>query len=217
MDHILGKGCYWCGKEQQRTDLHLWEKHFIKYCDFIDKSSRVHNFKYDYFKVKFNKKIDFRKKVKIICPQHGVFEQSAYNHMQGSGCPKCSNRISRPEQKLNGLLIDKFGKSNVISQYKEERYPYHVDFYIKSLDLFIELNAHWTHNDHFFDGSNLEDILILELWKSKAKSDNFYKSALETWTKRDPLKLKTAIDNNLNYLVFWDNDLSDAKEWIESI
>lgn len=41
-----------------------------------------------------------------------------------------------------------------------------------------------------------------------------YLGAIEVWTVRDPLKRKTAEENNLNYLVFWDNDLTDAKEWL---
>lgn len=28
------------------------------------------------------------------------------------------------------------------------------------------------------------------------------------------LKLQTAIDNDLNYLVFWRNDLQDVRNWL---
>ena len=40
--------------------------------DFILKSSEIHNNKYDYSLVEY---IDNKTKVKIICPEHGVFEQ----------------------------------------------------------------------------------------------------------------------------------------------
>lgn len=46
------------------------------------------------------------------------------------------------------------------------------------------------------------------------KDTKFYNNAIHTWTVRDPLKRKTAEENNLNYLVFWDNDLTDAKAWL---
>lgn len=51
------------------------------------------------------------------------------------------------------------------------------------------------------------------------KSDggsHYYKCAIETWTVRDVLKRETAIKNGINYLVFWDNDLADFKEWLDS-
>ena len=36
----------------------------------------------------------FRSKVKIICPEHGVFEQPAYNHYKlGCGCSKCAGNV----------------------------------------------------------------------------------------------------------------------------
>lgn len=55
--------------------------------EFIEKSKLIHNNKYDYSMVEYkNNKI----KVKIICPIHGVFNQSPSVHLNGSVCPKCS-------------------------------------------------------------------------------------------------------------------------------
>ena len=36
--------------------------------------------------------INSKTKVKIICPIHGIFEQVSFNHLNGSGCPKCQGR-----------------------------------------------------------------------------------------------------------------------------
>lgn len=125
---------------------------------------------------------------------------------------------SKPEQTMLLLLQDIFGEDDVVSQYKCDRYPFACDFYVKSLDLFIELNVTWTHGGHFFDENNLEDVNKLDEWKKKAKTkgSRYYHCAIETWTKRDVLKLHMAIDNNLNYLVFWNNDLTDFRSWLES-
>lgn len=46
---------------------------------------------------------------------------------------------SKYELKILEILIDIFGKENVINQYSSNLYPYHCDFYIKPLDLYIEL------------------------------------------------------------------------------
>lgn len=114
------------------------------------------------------------------------------------------------------LLSNKFGEDDVICQYKDlNRYPFLCDFYIKSLDLFIELNIYWTHGGHFFDKSNKDDVSKLLYWSSR-KTDAFDK-AVYTWSTSDLNKRDTAIKNNINYLVFWDNDLSDFKEWFYNL
>lgn len=96
------------------------------------------------------------------------------------------------------------------TQYKSEVYPFDCDFYIPSLDLYIEYNGTWTHGGHFFDENNQKDLKILELWKSK--NTKYYESAISVWTQRDVLKLNTAIENNLNY-VAWFNE-EQAYDWI---
>ena len=56
--------------------------------DFINKSNKIHNNKYDYSLVQYKNN---KTKVKIICPVHGVFEQIPQNHLLGSNCIKCTN------------------------------------------------------------------------------------------------------------------------------
>ena len=47
-----------------------------------------------------------------------------------------------------------------------------------------------------------EDLAILKLWEEKAVNSNFFKSAINVWTVKDVLKIKTAKNNNLkNYLI----------------
>lgn len=58
----------------------------IKIEDFINKSRKVHNDKYDYSKVKY---INSYTHVCIICPEHGEFWQIPNSHKRGNGCPKC--------------------------------------------------------------------------------------------------------------------------------
>ena len=58
---------------------------------------------------------------------------------------------SAPEDALYEMLILRFGCSNIVRNYVDERYPYHVDFYVKPLDLFIELNGDRCHNNHWYD------------------------------------------------------------------
>lgn len=84
------------------------------------------------------------------------------------------------------------------------RYPFHCDFYVRPLDLFIELNASWTHGGHWFDENNPLDVEIRDDWYMRAvrQKSLYYAMAIDVWTDRDLLKKRTAEANHLNYLVF---------------
>lgn len=100
-------------------------------------------------------------------------------------------------------LLKIFSEDDVITQYSSDsRYPFNCDFYIKSLDLFIELNFNWTHGYKLFEGTE-QDLQKLQKWEAKAHSSDYYKNAIETWTKRDTQKYNAAKVNNLNYLVYY--------------
>ena len=123
---------------------------------------------------------------------------------------------SNEEDKLYEILITKFGKTNVERNKRDnERYPYHCDFYIKSLDLFIEYNGHeFTHWHHPFDKTNIKDIKRLNSLKEHLDSE-YYRAAIKCWTERDPEKRMVAKINQLNYVELWSFD--EAIEFIKSL
>lgn len=121
---------------------------------------------------------------------------------------------SSAEKRYLTVLQEVFGADEVIPQYKEYRYPFLCDFYIKSKDLFIELNFTWTHGGRMFTGC-AEDLEKLTLWQQKAQSSKYYRSAIETWTVRDPNKYKKAQENGLNYLTFYTQ--KDLDTWLAEI
>lgn len=124
------------------------------------------------------------------------------------------------QSKTELMLLDylKSEYPDLIYQYKDkERYPFKCDFYIPSLDLFIEYNGYWTHGLHPFNPLNKEDNLKLLKWKTKESKQ--YKTAIKVWTITDPLKRETAIKNNLNFIELWYNafeNLEIVKSKIES-
>lgn len=73
------QGCPLCSKPSKITEH-----------QFINKANIVHNNKYDYSQIEFK---NTNSKIKIICKEHGIFEQLPSNHTSGQGCPTCSNRI----------------------------------------------------------------------------------------------------------------------------
>ena len=119
--------------------------------------------------------------------------------------------VSETELETYKFLKNIFGE-NVIPQYVSDVYPYNCDFYIKPLDLYIELNAHWTHGGHPFDENNENDLLVLNEWKQAGTK--YYDIAVATWTIRDVEKRRRAAENSLNYLEIFSDDPEEIKRVI---
>ncbi len=66
--------------------------------NFIFKSKSIHHDKYVYDLVNY---INAKTKIKIICPIHGIFEQTPNGHLSGKGCGKCVGK-----NKTNEDFID---------------------------------------------------------------------------------------------------------------
>jgi len=81
-NHLLGKGCYECGRLKTLDSIRKTTK------EFIEEATQIHNNKYDYCNTNY---FDSGQKVEIICPKHGLFEQLPHVHLRGSGCRKCIN------------------------------------------------------------------------------------------------------------------------------
>lgn len=65
--------------------------------EFIRESNKIHSNKYDYSKTEY---IGAHKKVCIICPIHGEFQQEPNMHIRGHGCPECG----KEKKRLNKIL-----------------------------------------------------------------------------------------------------------------
>ena len=115
---------------------------------------------------------------------------------------------SKDEEEIFNLLKEKY--PNTLRQYKSELYPWNCDFYIPEIDTYIEYQGHWTHGKGLchcpYDYNNKEHIQLVKLWEEK----KFIKP-LYVWTILDPLKRKTAKENNLNWLEFFTVD--DFIKW----
>lgn len=114
-----------------------------------------------------------------------------------------SFNTSKPEEELYESLLAQYNEKTILRRYKEERYPFYCDFYIVEDDLFIELNAHWTHGGKPFNPDDEECQEKLAIWKEKAKQSKFYENAIKTWTERDVKKQQIAKENHLNYKVIY--------------
>lgn len=79
---LKGHGCNTCGNIRSSN------KQKSNFDDVIKKFRDIHDNKYDYSEFYYTKnRIDST----IICPKHGRFTQSPWTHMNGHGCPSCSD------------------------------------------------------------------------------------------------------------------------------
>ena len=98
------------------------------------------------------------------------------------------------------------------SQYnKDVRYPYLCDFYDRDRDLFVEVNASWTHGHHWYDAG--QDADVCNKWKEKSNESQYYACALDVFAKHDVEKRNIARSNDLNYVTLWDRDGMDFDLW----
>ena len=170
------EGCPVCGRQSIKNKL----KNTLE--TFIEKACQVHKNKYDYSAVKYE---NCYSKVKIICPKHGVFEQTPKNHLSGAGCPKCN--ISKMENKTM-VLLDDLG----IEYEYQKRFPkwlkyQSLDFYLPEYGIAIECQG----AQHFFP--------VPFNKKSKEYSEKVFQKQKE----RDALKKNLCIENGV--LLFYIN------------
>ena len=117
--HLQGQKCSKCQFDKKKKDK----------LDFIIKSNLKHKNKYDYSLVEFENR---HEKVKIICKDHGIFEQRASDHLK-SGCPKCYRDLTI---KKNDVFIKECSKIH------NHKYKY-LSEYIKShLNIKIDCPLH---------------------------------------------------------------------------
>jgi hypothetical protein len=76
--------------------------------EFITKAIIVHGDRYDYSKVEY---IQNKKKIIIICPEHGEFMQIPSGHIRGKGCAICSNNVISTKSEF-------IEKANIIHNFK---------------------------------------------------------------------------------------------------
>tara|TARA_B100000900_G_scaffold143546_1_gene121701 strand:+ start:40 stop:747 length:708 start_codon:yes stop_codon:yes gene_type:complete len=98
---------------------------------FIEKAREVHGDKYDYSMVEY---IRTSTKVKIICPQHGEFEQIPKNHLQGAGCNDCSEYSNWYNRAKRSKSFDSF-KAYFVKCYDNNQVFYKIGVTYRELKL----------------------------------------------------------------------------------
>lgn len=144
-EHLIGHGCPICNGGKSITTE-----------EFIKRAIKVHGNKYDYSKTRY---INNHTHIIITCPEHGDFVQLPHNHLNGYGCPYCTQ--SKLEVKFKNFLI-----LNNISFIEQATWDWlvfinnqRVDFYLPDLGIAVECQGiqHFLSNS-FFDQRESFDL-----------------------------------------------------------
>lgn len=201
-------------EKRKQTNL---KKHGLEYCflrpevlvrthssEVIKKANASRKIAWDN-KTPEEKKLIFEKvqKTKFNKPKEeleAIFKKTAravYEARKRNGTLSTSRNF---EDKLVQYLRDTYPEYTILTQYKEERYPFHCDCYIKELDLFIEFQGSFYHNYRPFNGSP-EHIFEYEKMLTKGKVT---KGIAKVWRYKDVEKRELAKKNGLNFLEYWE-------------
>lgn len=141
-----------------------------------------------------------------------AIKEKKYHTMQQNG----TFTKSEIEEYFYSRLLQLFSADNIHRQYKDNiRYPYRCDFYIASLDLFVEIQGTWLHGPHPYNSDNPEDIELLDNIRKKQHIDNdgrknMYYAFEEQWTKVDVKKRAKAIENKINFIELYNKAEIDS-------
>lgn len=173
----LGDGCPKCvGVGKWNTDL------------LVSEFKKVHNDKFDYSLVEFE---NIDKKVKIVCQEHGIFEQRIHKHLKGQGCRFCESK-SKGEDYIKMWLDEMNIKYNRQQTFNGCKYknPLFFDFYLPDYNICIEFDGrqHYKPVKRFGGVSEFKNTKI-----------------------RDGIKNKWCLENNIDLLRIKYNEISRIK------
>lgn len=178
-NHLAGQSCPKCQNKLKIT------KEI-----FIERAKEIHQDKYDYSKAIINGSKNY---CTIICKKCGnEFEQQISAHLQGNGCPKCSNiRKKLKEQEKNKELFLKQAK-----EIYQDKYDYSKINYINAVTPVLirckkcNYEFYQTPNNHIFHPSECQNC-----------NNNFHHLTKEIFIERANLIHQNKYDySNVNYI-----------------
>src|SRR5690606_27199946 len=145
--HLSGKGCKKCANDAQ----------YMTTEEFIQKCNKIHNNKYDYSLVKYE---DTKQHVTIICPKHGIYLQTPFQHLyHKSGCHICAQiyTSSRGEKEWLDSLGIPDNKNHRQVKIESENKKFIVDGFFEN-SIYEFLGDFWHGNPMLFSSSDLNPL-----------------------------------------------------------
>lgn len=135
--HLSGNGCPECWETRRRA---FGRARNQEYCEtFVERAARIHKGAYSVLKAPAG-----AHDIAVLnCPAHGPFEQKAYSHTAGHGCPSCGVHTSY-EQEAIAQMIEGLG----LTVERDNRLVlggHHIDVWVPEKNIGIEYHGSYWH------------------------------------------------------------------------
>ncbi len=203
-NHVNGSGCGKClGRGLSRAE-------------FVQRFRDVHGDRYLYTKVHETKKA--KDKITIICKIHGEFQQEAFSHMSGCGCPFCTlTPQSKSELEINFELQQFFTEIDPKGfKTRLEGKLWSIDIYIPELNLGIEFDGSYWHKEK----QQMDRMKTMRFKKEGYHILRIREEPLKKLFEKDiisktPFKAKAVVNDVLRYILA-NYDVKKHKPQIEA-
>lgn len=178
-EHLKGKGCPTCANESKHKKLKLENEIALERTKNACQGKYIipNDFKY----------VNLKTKIKVICPTHGEWETLPKNLWNGHGCPKCSNTVSKDENKIYEYVCSLLGTENVVSRDRTILDNKELDIYIPKLKVAIEYNGLRWHSEEFNKDKNYHLNKLVECNKRGIKLIQVFE---DEWIEKQEIVLK---------------------------
>ena len=184
--HLIGHGCLKCAA----SGIHFNGQ------EYISRANEVHKGKYSYGEVNIK---NVREKIKITCPIHGDFYQEAESHLQGHGCPKCSNSVSEAEVEIFDFIRSLLPNELVINRDRTVLNGKEIDILIPSYGIGVEYNGLYWHSEKFVGET---DSMLRKSRMANERGINLIHIFEDEW-----LYKKDIVKSKLKHILMADMDL----------
>lgn len=181
-NHLRGMGCRFCVYKNLESNTE----------NFIQDSKLAHGETYIYSATSYS---GCYNKLTITCKKHGDFQQKAYSHKQGRGCPKCSESKGEKEiskwLNLNNIIFIRQKKFDECKNI----FPLPFDFFLPEFNICIEFDGEQHFRPLGFSGG---------------------KEGLNRTQKNDKIKNEYCKNNNINLIRirFDENIIEELKHFL---
>jgi hypothetical protein len=106
--------------------------------DFVTKATSIHGGRYSYSDIP-DLVNSSRTKITVRCPEHNLFNQTAYLHLKGHGCGRCARKVKAVENIgiIQGLNLTTAEFVHRSSSIHENKYSYEKSVYKSQKDKVI--------------------------------------------------------------------------------
>jgi len=162
--HLTGHGCPQCWEDRRRA--FGAERNEAYQATYAERAARVHDGAYAIVKMP----TAAHDTVRLMCPTHGEFEQKAFSHLDGHGCPACGRTVNYAQLEV-ASFVEGLGV-RIEHEDKEILDGLHIDIWAPDHRVGIEYHGCYWHtedrigNKHRekYDRAQSADVRLIQIF-----------------------------------------------------